>query len=143
MILRLDMRSICCVIILIFIASLSYSQKTKVDSLHGKWKLYHIITDAAPYKPKQAYFLYFYKHNIVFDRDVNQCRTDSFLIDNNRITLFNVSCTEKCCDGNIEWIGEGLNYNEEYYFIDGSLYINDSDLFSAGCVYVFKKVGDL
>jgi hypothetical protein len=102
--------------------------QVNLPDLIGKWKLQKVETHHGVILPKQKdFFLTISKTLIAYNLDVNRCATDSFLIDNKKITIdeSRTGCTKVCCDGMFDTISNYLHYSGAYELHDSLLIITN------------------
>jgi len=115
-------------ILLIILSWLSVFQSLLTD-LIGKWELEKIETAKGTILPKHKdYFLTISKDLIKYNLDVNNCYSNSFTIDDEKITLDkgSVACTKICCDGRYDTIIYFLNYGGTFKLQDSILIITNA-----------------
>jgi hypothetical protein len=114
--------------LLLFILSWLSVFQSPLNDLTGIWKLERVETNKGTILPKhEDYFLTISKDLIKYNLDVNTCYSNSFTIDNEKITLDKGSgaCTKICCDGRYDTIIFYLNYSGTYKLQDSLLIISN------------------
>ena len=110
-------------ILLLFLLLFTGEQDPLTD-LTGKWKLIKIDVNGIMVTPqKHDHYLNISKNSITYNRDVNQCRVDSFFVDTKNITLYNCACTKIA---EHDEIIKYLNYSGTYQLQDSLLTIFNS-----------------
>lgn len=96
------------------------------EDINGQWKLIQVETNDGILIPQVDFLVHVDDQKINFNLDVNSCFTDIEIRNDSIIYQF-AACTKMCCDGNVDPIGEFLNYSGAYSFKSDTLIINNEN----------------